>query len=80
LKDMASRSAALGSTSTTTSCYAEYVNPQWVDLLDILDMNVEYERCEGSELFTRDGRRMLDFLLPAFWIEALSLARRAAKI
>jgi len=59
---MASRSATLGATSTTTSCYAEYVNPQWVNLLDILDMNVEYERCEGAELFTRDGRRMLDFL------------------
>jgi ornithine--oxo-acid transaminase len=25
-------------------------------------MNVEYERCLGSELFTRDGRRILDFL------------------
>ena len=38
------------------------MNPQWVNLLDILDMNVEYERCEGAELFTRDGRRKLDFL------------------
>jgi len=25
-------------------------------------MNVEYERCVGCELFTRDGRRILDFL------------------
>jgi ornithine--oxo-acid transaminase len=33
-----------------------------VNLLNILDMNVEYERCIGAELFTRDGRRILDFL------------------
>jgi ornithine--oxo-acid transaminase len=33
-----------------------------VSLLNILDMNVEYERCIGAELFTRDGRRILDFL------------------
>ena len=25
-------------------------------------MNVRYERCSGSELFTADGRRILDFL------------------
>jgi len=25
-------------------------------------MNVHYERCSGSELFTADGRRILDFL------------------
>jgi len=25
-------------------------------------MNVRYERCAGSELFTEDGRRILDFL------------------
>ena len=42
--------------------YAEHVNPQWVRLLDLLEMNVEYERCSGSELFTTDGRRILDFL------------------
>jgi ornithine--oxo-acid transaminase len=38
------------------------VNPQWVALLDLLDMNVRYKRCEGAELFTDDGRRILDFL------------------
>jgi len=42
--------------------YAEHVNPQWVRLLDLLQMNVRYERCAGSELFTADGRRILDFL------------------
>src|SRR5205807_7425121 len=34
---------------------------QWVRLLDILQMNVSYSRCLGSELHTTDGRRILDF-------------------
>ncbi len=42
--------------------YSENVNPQWVRLLDVLAMNVRYERCVGAELFTDDGRRILDFL------------------
>ncbi len=42
--------------------YAERVNPQWVRLLDLLEMNVRYERCVGAELFTSDGRRIVDFL------------------
>jgi len=45
-----------------TDAYAEHVNPQWVKLLSLLEMNVRYERCEGAELFTSDGRRILDFL------------------
>jgi ornithine--oxo-acid transaminase len=42
--------------------YTEHVNPQWVRLLNLLQMNVRYERCEGTELLTTEGRRMLDFL------------------
>src|SRR5579862_2177816 len=42
--------------------YAQRVNPEWVRLLDLLQMNVRYERCVGVELFTEDGRRILDFL------------------
>ncbi len=45
-----------------TSNYREHVNPQWVTLLTLLGMNVEYERCLDCELFTKDGRRILDFL------------------
>jgi ornithine--oxo-acid transaminase len=48
--------------STVSSYYREYVNPQWVTLLNLLGMNAEYERCLGCELFTKDGRRILDFL------------------
>src|SRR5438552_17979801 len=40
--------------------YSDRVNPQWVRLLDVLQMNVRYERCGGAELFTSDGRRILD--------------------
>ncbi len=41
--------------------YEKYVNPQWVRLLDVLGMNVRYTSCLGSELFTEDGRSILDF-------------------
>lgn len=44
------------------SAYAEYVNPDWVRLLDLLGMNVRYVRCEGTELHAEDGRVFLDFL------------------
>src|SRR3981081_4147416 len=44
------------------SGYSEHVNPQWVRLLSLLEMNVRYTRCDGAELFTADGRRILDFL------------------
>ena len=46
----------------STEAYADHVNPHWVKLLNLLQMNVSYERCVGTELFTADGRRILDFL------------------
>jgi ornithine--oxo-acid transaminase len=33
-----------------------------VRLLNLLEMNVQYERCSGVELITSDGRTILDFL------------------
>ena len=42
--------------------YGDFVNPQWLRLLNLLQMNVRYERCLGAELFTTDGRRILDYL------------------
>ena len=42
--------------------YRSYVNPQWVRLLDALDMNVHYVRASGPYLYTEDGRQILDFL------------------
>jgi ornithine--oxo-acid transaminase len=42
--------------------YDQYVNPQWVRLLDVLQMNVTYLRCSGAELHTADERVILDFI------------------
>jgi ornithine--oxo-acid transaminase len=52
------------STAVAPTCgsYADYVNPQWVRLLDLLQMNVQYTRCLGAELHTADGDCVLDFL------------------
>lgn len=59
---MATKSAPVLPEMVGGQAYQQYVNPQWVALLNLLDMNVEYERCLGCELFTTDGRRILDFL------------------
>lgn len=48
--------------SANSIAYGQYVNRQWMSLLTLLEMNVHYVRCEGAELFTEDGRRILDFL------------------
>ena len=50
------------SNSSDHAGYSDHVNPQWVRLLSLLEMNVPYTRCVGAELFTADGRRILDFL------------------
>jgi 4-aminobutyrate aminotransferase-like enzyme len=42
--------------------YAQYVNPIWVRLLDALGMNVHYTHCSDAELYTQDGRKILDCL------------------
>jgi ornithine--oxo-acid transaminase len=46
----------------TGELYDRRVNPQWVRLLNALQMNVRYTRCSGAELITEDGRTILDFL------------------
>ncbi|WP_260706605.1 aspartate aminotransferase family protein [Edaphobacter flagellatus] len=52
----------LFSQSEQQRSYAQHVNPIWVKLLDALGMNVQYTHCSGSELYTRDGRTILDCL------------------
>jgi len=42
--------------------YQAFVNPQWVRLLNALDMNVRYVRASGPYLYTEDGRQIMDFL------------------
>jgi ornithine--oxo-acid transaminase len=53
--------AALAS-DLSHSLYQSHVNPQWAKLLDLLEMNVQYDHCEGVELHVADGRTILDFL------------------
>ncbi len=48
--------------AATDKLYAESVNPQWVRLLNVLQMNVPFEHCEGAELWRAEGGRVLDFL------------------
>ena len=63
---MTSRDTALAATargdSYSDNLYKQFVNPQWVRLLDLLRMNVHYTRCSRSRLFAEDGRVFLDFL------------------
>jgi ornithine--oxo-acid transaminase len=58
----ASSTTATGTAPRKDALYQDRVNPQWVHLLEVLRMNTRYTRCEGTELFTEDGRRILDFL------------------
>jgi len=48
--------------SPSQKLYQDHVNPQWVRLLDVLQMNVSYDHCRGVELFTTGGLRKLDCL------------------
>ena len=59
---MATQASKLSPARSQSSLYEQFVNPQWIALPNILDMIVRYHRCAGSELFTEDGRRILDFL------------------
>jgi ornithine--oxo-acid transaminase len=54
--------AGISISSPSQKLYQEHVNPQWVHLLDVLQMNVTYNHCRGVELFTSDGIRKLDCL------------------
>lgn len=48
--------------SKLENSYSAHVNPQWVRLLNLLEMNVRYTQCSGAELYADDGSRILDFL------------------
>src|SRR5271166_4984742 len=52
----------VGQSEQASERYAKRVNREWVRLLDLLQMNVRYERCVGAELFASDGRCIVDFL------------------
>jgi len=52
----------LASPQLTDSTYRQFVNPEWARLLGLLGMNIKYRRCLGTQLYTEDGRTILDFL------------------
>lgn len=49
-------------TNTSVQTYIDHVNPQWVRLLNLLQMQTEYTLCSGAELHTAEGDVLLDFL------------------
>jgi ornithine--oxo-acid transaminase len=55
-------SAISAAASNSARDYGDYVNPQWVRLLNLLEMNESYTRCAGVELTTASGHTILDFL------------------
>jgi len=82
-----SRESPKPTVTSTASRYAEHVNPQWVRLLDLLDMNMGYQRCVGAELWTDEefvvaaGKVIADVHeSTTFWTDALALGRRAMDI
>jgi ornithine--oxo-acid transaminase len=54
--------AKTSSAGAGSASYEKYVNPQWVNLLNLLNLNSTYTECRGEVLHTADGRRILDFL------------------
>jgi ornithine--oxo-acid transaminase len=53
---------ATAETKSSIQTYIDHVNPQWVRLLSLLQMQTEYRRCSGAELHTPQGDVILDFL------------------
>ena len=49
-------------TAPSVESYLDHVNPQWVRLLELLQMDTEYTLCSGAELHTAQGDVLLDFL------------------
>jgi len=54
--------SAAATTATSVQAYTDHVNPQWVRLLNLLQLQTEYGLCSGAELHTAKGDVILDFL------------------
>jgi ornithine--oxo-acid transaminase len=54
--------SAAAITGSSVQAYISHVNPQWVRLLNLLQMQTEYSLCLGAELHTARGDVILDFL------------------
>ncbi len=57
-----SREGVVAPSVAGQTAYSQRVNPQWVRLLNLLEMNADYVECRGEKLYTADGRTILDFL------------------
>ena len=57
-----SRESVMAQSALGQVAYSQHVNPQWVRLLNLLEMNADYVECRGETLLTADGRTILDFL------------------
>ena len=54
--------SASATTASPIQAYIDHVNPQWVRLLRLLQMQTEYSLCSGAELHSASGEVILDFL------------------
>ena len=54
--------AAVTHTAASVQNYVDHVNPQWVRLLNLFQLETEYGLCSGAELHTARGEVILDFL------------------
>jgi hypothetical protein len=90
---MAIQSSKFSPALSPGSSYEEYVSPQWVALLKILDMNVRYFMVlKAARPLVVNEKQLNEFVAAirsvvemahtsaAFWSEALGLTRRAAKV
>ena len=51
----------------SNDAYVLHVNLQWARILDLLEMNVQYEHCSGLELNTRHGRTVTQIRGTTLW-------------
>jgi ornithine--oxo-acid transaminase len=54
--------SAAATTTNSIQAYIDHVNPRWVRLLNLLQMQTEYSLCSGAELHTSGGEVILNFL------------------
>ena len=67
------------SQEVANSAYQAHVNPQWVKLLELLQMNARYVECRGEKLQTEDGRTILDFYPDTAFTTLVIIIRRLSR-
>ena len=90
---MATQSSKFSPALSPGTSYEKYANPQWVALLNILNMNVRnFMVLKAAPPLVVNEKQLNEFVAAirsvvemahtsaAFWSEALGLTRRAAKV